>query len=94
MSLEDLVGEMSAQADKLKELNHSVLFDLGDEGKIRLDQPADFPPDSVEPLLDPGLEIAERDRRGAGDHREVSPPSRWTRSPRSRNRMSTARARS
>ncbi|MGE3334346.1 MAG: SCP2 sterol-binding domain-containing protein [Rhodospirillaceae bacterium] len=37
MSLDDLVGEMSAQADKLKELNHSVLFDLGDEGKILLD---------------------------------------------------------
>lgn len=37
MSLEDLVGEMTAQADKLKELNHSVLFDLGDDGKILLD---------------------------------------------------------
>jgi len=37
MSLEDLVGEMTNQADKLKELNHSVLFDLGDEGKILLD---------------------------------------------------------
>lgn len=37
MSLEDLVGEMTNQADKLKELNHTVLFDLGDEGKILLD---------------------------------------------------------
>jgi len=37
MSLEDLVGEMTNQADKLKELNHSVLFDLGDDGKILLD---------------------------------------------------------
>ncbi len=37
MSLEDLVGEMTGQADKLKELNHSVLFDLGDDGKILLD---------------------------------------------------------
>jgi putative sterol carrier protein len=37
MSLEDLVGEMTGQADKLKELNHTVLFDLGDEGKILLD---------------------------------------------------------
>lgn len=37
MSLENLVGEMTQQADKLKELNHSVLFDLGDDGKILLD---------------------------------------------------------
>jgi putative sterol carrier protein len=37
MSLEDLVGEMTGQADKLKELNHTVLFDLGDDGKILLD---------------------------------------------------------
>ena len=37
MALEDLVGEMQNQADKLKELNHTVLFDLGDEGKILLD---------------------------------------------------------
>jgi len=37
MDLDDLVGEMANQADKLKELNHSVLFDLGDDGKILLD---------------------------------------------------------
>jgi putative sterol carrier protein len=37
MSLEDLVGEMTGQTDKLKELNHTVLFDLGDDGKILLD---------------------------------------------------------
>ena len=37
MDLDDLVGEMTAQADKLKELNHSILFDLGDDGKILLD---------------------------------------------------------
>ncbi len=37
MNLDELVGEMTAQADKLKELNHSVLFDLGDDGKILLD---------------------------------------------------------
>lgn len=41
MSLEDLVGEMKRQADKLKELNHSVLFDLGDDGKILLDATGD-----------------------------------------------------
>ena len=41
MSLEDLVGEMASQADKLKELNHSVLFDLGDDGKILLDATGD-----------------------------------------------------
>jgi putative sterol carrier protein len=37
MSLEDMVAEMAAQTDKLKELNHTVLFDLGDDGKILLD---------------------------------------------------------
>lgn len=37
MDLNELVGEMSAQADKLQELNHTILFDLGDEGKILLD---------------------------------------------------------
>ncbi len=37
MALDDLVGEMQNQAEKLKELNHTVLFDLGDDGKILLD---------------------------------------------------------
>ena len=37
MSLEDMVAEMAGQTDKLKELNHTVLFDLGDDGKILLD---------------------------------------------------------
>lgn len=41
MGLDDLVGEMTNQADKLKELNHSVLFDLGDDGKILLDATGD-----------------------------------------------------
>lgn len=37
MALDELVGAIQAQADKLKELNHTVLFDLGDDGKILLD---------------------------------------------------------
>lgn len=37
MALEDIVAEMQGQAEKLKELNHTVLFDLGDEGKVLLD---------------------------------------------------------
>ncbi len=37
MALDDLVAAMHAQADKLKELNHTVLFDLGDDGKVLLD---------------------------------------------------------
>lgn len=37
MTIEEIVGEMQKQADKLKELNHTVLFDLGDDGKILLD---------------------------------------------------------
>ena len=37
MALDEIVTEMQGQADKLKELNHTVLFDLGDEGKVLLD---------------------------------------------------------
>lgn len=37
MAIEDIVAEMQGQADKLKELNHTVLFDLGDDGKVLLD---------------------------------------------------------
>ena len=41
MALEDLIGEMQAKAEKLKELHHTVLFDLGDDGKILLDATGD-----------------------------------------------------
>ena len=41
MALEDLIGEMQEKADKLKELHHTVLFDLGDDGKILLDATGD-----------------------------------------------------
>jgi putative sterol carrier protein len=41
MALEDVVSEMQAKADKLKELNYAVMFDLGDEGKILLDATGD-----------------------------------------------------
>lgn len=37
MALDDIVAEMRGRTDKLKELNHTVLFDLGDEGKVLLD---------------------------------------------------------
>lgn len=37
MALDDIVAEMQGRTDKLKELNHTVLFDLGDEGKVLLD---------------------------------------------------------
>ncbi|MDX2145067.1 MAG: SCP2 sterol-binding domain-containing protein [Rhodospirillaceae bacterium] len=37
MSLDDIVAEMHKQTEKLKPLNHTVLFDLGDEGKVLLD---------------------------------------------------------
>jgi putative sterol carrier protein len=37
MTLDDIVGEMHKQAEKLKPLNHTVLFDLGDDGKVLLD---------------------------------------------------------
>jgi putative sterol carrier protein len=41
MALDDIVAEMEAQAGKLKELHHTVLFDLGDDGKILLDATTD-----------------------------------------------------
>jgi len=41
MTLDEIVGEMQKQSDKLKELNHTVLFDLGDEGKVLLDATGD-----------------------------------------------------
>lgn len=41
MALDDLVSEMQTKADKLKELHHTVLFDLGDDGKILLDATGD-----------------------------------------------------
>jgi putative sterol carrier protein len=37
MALDDIIAEMQGKTDKLKELNHTVLFDLGDDGKILLD---------------------------------------------------------
>ncbi|MBL8643600.1 MAG: SCP2 sterol-binding domain-containing protein [Rhodospirillaceae bacterium] len=37
MSLDKIVAEMQKQAEKLKELHHTVLFDLGDDGKVLLD---------------------------------------------------------
>jgi putative sterol carrier protein len=37
MALDEIVAAINAQADKLKELNHTVLFDLGDDGKVLLD---------------------------------------------------------
>jgi putative sterol carrier protein len=37
MSFDELVEAVKTRADKLKELNHTVLFDLGDDGKILVD---------------------------------------------------------
>lgn len=41
MALDEIVTSMQSQADKLKELNHTVLFDLGDDGRILLDATGD-----------------------------------------------------
>ena len=41
MALEDLIGEMQGKVEQLKELNHTVLFDLGDDGRILLDATGD-----------------------------------------------------
>lgn len=41
MALDELLAEMQTKVDKLKELNHTVLFDMGDDGKILLDATGD-----------------------------------------------------
>ncbi len=41
MTLDEIVGEIQKQADVLKPLNHIVLFDLGDDGKVLLDATGD-----------------------------------------------------
>ena len=41
MAVEDLISEMQGKAEQLKELHHTVLFDLGDDGKILLDATGD-----------------------------------------------------
>lgn len=55
MALEDLIGEMQDKAEKLKELNHTVLFDLGDDGKILLDATGD----EVKIIANPDSDEAE-----------------------------------
>jgi len=37
MALEELVSALQSKADKLKELNHTVMFDLGDDGRVLVD---------------------------------------------------------
>ena len=39
--LDTLIDAMNEQADKLEELGHTILFDLGDDGKILLDATGD-----------------------------------------------------
>jgi len=41
MALDEIIASMQSQAEKLKELNHTVLFDLGDDGRILLDARTD-----------------------------------------------------
>ena len=41
MALDELVAAMQSRADKLKELNHTILFDLGDDGRVLLDATGD-----------------------------------------------------
>lgn len=41
MALDDIIASMQSQASKLKELNHTILFDLGDDGRILLDASGD-----------------------------------------------------
>lgn len=55
MALEDLVGEMQRKAEQFKELHHTVLFDLGDDGRILLDAAGD----EVKIVPNPGSDEAE-----------------------------------
>ena len=41
MTLDEIISEMQKQAEVLKPLNHTVLFDLGDDGKVLLDATGD-----------------------------------------------------
>ena len=41
MALDELVAAMQSRADKLKELNHTILFELGDDGRVLLDATGD-----------------------------------------------------
>ncbi|MEQ9447517.1 MAG: SCP2 sterol-binding domain-containing protein [Rhodospirillaceae bacterium] len=41
MTLDELVAAIRSESEKLKDLNHTVLFDLGDEGKVLLDATGD-----------------------------------------------------
>jgi putative sterol carrier protein len=41
MALDEIMAAMESQADKLKELNHTILFDLGDDGRVLLDASGD-----------------------------------------------------
>jgi putative sterol carrier protein len=55
MELDELVAAMNQQAGKLKELNHTVLFDLGDDGRILLDATGD----AVKVVPNPGSDDAD-----------------------------------
>lgn len=72
MALDDIVAAIHGQADKLKELNHSVLFDLGDDGKILLDATGGDVkvtpnPDSDDAEVTLALSVANMEKLIAGD---------------------------
>ena len=68
--------------------------DLRDQAEIRLDDPAELVRHPVEPAAHGTLQIGEGDRRDLGAHSRRPAASRWMRSLRSMNWMSTAIARS
>ena len=55
MALDELVAAMESRADKLKELNHTILFDLGDDGRVLLDATGD----SVKVIPNPDTDEAD-----------------------------------
>ena len=90
-----LVGQQQQRGPEHLALHlEQVRVHLGDQAEVRLDDAAQLLPHPLQPRRARPLEVGERDRRGSGGHARRPAASRWTRSPRSMNRMSTARARS
>ena len=41
MAMDDIIAAMEGKTAQLKELNHTILFDLGDDGRVLLDATGD-----------------------------------------------------
>ncbi len=90
-----LVGQQQERGPEQLALHlEEVRVDLGDQPEVGLDDAAELVLHPLEPGAQRPLEVGQRDGRSLGAHLPRSAVSRWMRSPRSMNRMSTASARS